>query len=83
MGRFIEERCAVAPGAWVEFRQLFTAYEEWCEGHGEEPAGGRKFGADLTARGHLPDKGTGNVSIRKGISVRSDHGGFGNSGRVE
>ncbi len=69
---FIEERCVTRPGAWAKFADLYAEYETWCRESGELAEKKRTFGTRLKERGFSPAKGTDNVSIRTGITLRSD-----------
>jgi P4 family phage/plasmid primase-like protien len=72
LAAFIEERCLVASEAWVKFADLYAAYHEWCVEAGENAETKRRLGNRLKERGHEPDRGTGNVPIRRGIGLRDD-----------
>ena len=71
---FMRERCVVSPNVWCIFADLYSAYEEWCKESGEEAESKRRFGARLKERGFLPDNGTRNVAVRRGIALRDDRG---------
>jgi putative DNA primase/helicase len=75
IGAFIEEQCVTGPRLQGTMQDLYGDYLVWCAQSGEEPVKKRTFGDTLTERGHEPGKGTGNVAIRKGIGLRSDHPG--------
>jgi P4 family phage/plasmid primase-like protien len=69
---FLEERCVVDSDAWAKFADLYGAYTAWCEEAGEKAETKRRFGERLKERGFGPDRGTGNVPIRRGIGLRDD-----------
>jgi putative DNA primase/helicase len=73
LASWIEERCIVHSDAWVPFKDLYTDYSEWCVESGEKPETKRSFGNRLKERGFEPDRGTGNIPIRRGIAPRTDH----------
>jgi putative DNA primase/helicase len=86
LAAFIEECCVVKPNAWVTFKELYAAYAAWAEESGERAESKRRFGARLAERGFEPNKGTDNVSIRRGIAIRTDRrppggGGGGSNSR--
>ena len=72
LAAFIEERCIVGSEAWVKFSDLYGAYQHWCEEAGEKAETKRRLGNRLKERGFEPDRGTGNVPIRRGIGLRDD-----------
>ncbi len=51
LGAFLGERCEFAPHYTVAVAALYAAYEEWCEGVGEEPVRKTTFGKLLRQRG--------------------------------
>jgi putative DNA primase/helicase len=69
---FVEERCVVRPDAWATFAELYASYRDWCDESGEKAETKRRFGTRLKERGFEPDRGTGNVPIRRGIGLRDD-----------
>jgi putative DNA primase/helicase len=69
---FIEDRCVVDPDAWTKFADLYASYQDWCDESGEKAETKRRFGTRLKERGFEPDRGTGNVPIRRGIGLRDD-----------
>ena len=73
LAAFITERCAVGPGVWVRFSELYEAFAAWCAKEHEDTGTKRAFGARLTDRGFAAGNGTKNVAIRWGIALRSDH----------
>ncbi len=72
LAQFIEERCVVREGVWAWFSDLWNSYHGWCEEAREKPETKRGFGTRLKERGFGPDRGTGNVPIRRGIALRDD-----------
>jgi putative DNA primase/helicase len=69
---FIEDRCVVDPDAWAKFADLYSRYQDWCDESGEKAETKRQFGTRLKERGFEPDRGTGNVPIRRDIGLRDD-----------
>jgi P4 family phage/plasmid primase-like protien len=51
VGRFIEERCILAPYAKVESTTLYQAYVKWCDDNGETALSQRKLAGQLHERG--------------------------------
>jgi putative DNA primase/helicase len=47
IGNFIKERCVQSPGAQVRIRELFKAYQEWCEDNNEHACSERFVGLRL------------------------------------
>jgi phage/plasmid-associated DNA primase len=70
---FIEDRCVIDTDAWVKFSDLYASYQAWCEEAGKKAETKRRFGTRLKERGFEPNRGTDNVSIRRGIGLRDDH----------
>jgi putative DNA primase/helicase len=68
---FLEECCTIAPNASCETRNLYEAYHDWANEHGEEPLSERKFTEYLTERGYGQgkDKVT-RRSLRTGLALR-------------
>jgi putative DNA primase/helicase len=69
---FVEDRCVVDAEAWTKFAELYASYQDWCDESGEKAETKRRFGTRLKERGFEPDRGTGNVPIRRGIGLRDD-----------
>ena len=72
LAAFIGDRCVVGPDAWARFSDLYESYQDWCDGSGEKAETKRRFGNHLKERGFEPDRGTGNVPIRRGLGLRDD-----------
>jgi putative DNA primase/helicase len=70
---FISDCCVADSAAWVKFKDLYAAYQQWCSESGERPESKQRLGNHLKERGYEPDRGTGNVPIRRGIGLRDDH----------
>lgn len=52
VGRFLEERTREEPGESVAARELYAAYESWCQANHEQPWRPRAFNKDLKDRGY-------------------------------
>lgn len=72
LSAFIEDRCVVDPGVLARFSDLWAEWQEWCDEAGERAETKRRFGSRLKERGFEPDRGNGNVPIRRGIRLRED-----------
>ena len=66
--RFIEERCRLEAGAWVPFKSLHDAYEDWARANGEELLSGRALGAKLNKK-NIQERRNGQVRGRYGIRL--------------
>ncbi len=66
LGAFIEERCALR--GFVVTKELFAAYEEFCEAVGEKPLANSVLGRQLKKRGIQPKPGRNRTY--QGISLR-------------
>jgi putative DNA primase/helicase len=69
---FLADCCVVDSAAWVRFKDLYAVYQLWCEESGERSQSKQRFGSQLKERGYEPDRGTGNVPIRRGLGLRDD-----------
>jgi P4 family phage/plasmid primase-like protien len=69
---FIEECCITGEQYSCTFKALYKRYTTWCEGYSQKPLEKRAFGEKLTERSILPDRGTGNAPIRRGIDLFYD-----------
>jgi putative DNA primase/helicase len=69
---FMYERCVLRATAWVKFADLYDSYTDWCDNSGERSESKRKFGDRLKERGFPPEKGTDNISIRRGIGLQAE-----------
>ncbi|MDR2021031.1 MAG: hypothetical protein LBQ14_09730 [Treponema sp.] len=47
IGNFLKERCARVPGSTIRIRELFKAYQEWCEENNEHACSERFFSLRL------------------------------------
>ncbi|MDP9476520.1 MAG: phage/plasmid primase, P4 family [Actinomycetota bacterium] len=70
LASFLEDCCVVGPTAWAKFADLYAAYQRWCSESGVSPESKPRLGNRLKERGYPPDRGTGNVPIRRGIGLR-------------
>lgn len=69
---WLDECCVETPGAWAELSDLYQSYDDYCDAAHERAVTKRTFGGRLSERGFEPDKGTGNVAIRRGIGLLSN-----------
>jgi len=51
IGNFIKERCVQKPGEAIKARELFRAYQEWCEENNELATSERMFGLRMKELG--------------------------------
>jgi putative DNA primase/helicase len=51
IGNFIRERCVQKPGAVIRARELFHAYQEWCDENNEQATSERMFGLRMKELG--------------------------------
>lgn len=51
IGRFLTERCVIAPAARVRSSELYGHWSKWCAGEGEEPGTNKAFTTALQNRG--------------------------------
>jgi putative DNA primase/helicase len=51
IGNFIKERCEQKAGVQVRIRELFKAYQDWCDGNNEHACSERFFGIQLKEMG--------------------------------
>ena len=72
LAAFLGDRCVVNPYAWARFSDLYESYQEWCGVSGERAESKKRFGNRLKERGFAPNRGTGNVPIRRGLGLRDD-----------
>jgi len=69
LAAFIEECCWVDGNAQVKFKDLWTAYQEWCQEAGEHSGSRMKFGKRLDERGFENRRGGKNVAMRAGLGL--------------
>ncbi len=56
LGGFLDECCLVAEAIKVPIKDLFKAYDSWCDQNGDKALGKRRFGQILKDRGVKYDK---------------------------
>lgn len=56
IGRWLEERCEVAPHAWASAADLYRSYQTWGEATGEYVLSQKRLGQELADRGFEPFK---------------------------
>jgi putative DNA primase/helicase len=79
IGEFVQEKCIVDPGAWVDRNLVFSAWREWCKEQGMEHSGTKsRFGKLLSAavpglgRSQPRDFGT-RTNLYTGLRLREAH----------
>jgi phage/plasmid-associated DNA primase len=70
LGDWIEEQCAIDPGAETSVSVLYGAYTSWCIGNGFSQLNKRRFGDQLEERGYGRTRGAGGVRMYRGIALR-------------
>ena len=68
---FIDE-CCVTGAVYAELSTLYELYDQWATRSGEHATAKRIFSQRLTERGFTNGKGKGNVTIFRGIGVKSE-----------
>jgi putative DNA primase/helicase len=51
IGNFLKECCIQSPGASIRIRELFKAYQDWCDENNEHAVSERFFGLRLKEMG--------------------------------
>ena len=64
--RFFEDACAFGPEYKITRKELFEAYEEWCEENGEAPLSQRKFTSTMLEGGVVKNFAEGFVREKRG-----------------
>lgn len=72
VGRFLAECCTAGRGLEVEARDIYKAYERWCEDQDERAVTANLFGRRLTDRGI--EKRESNGRVMRGGFALNDHG---------
>jgi putative DNA primase/helicase len=73
LGDFIDDCCLLKPTAAISKHELKSAYEEWCNGTGSQPASQKTFRARLIERGITEGK-SGGTRYWKGITLADSQG---------
>jgi putative DNA primase/helicase len=71
VGRFIEEECYVDNKTFIVFKDLYLAYEKWCEETGSEKLSKKKFAQILKDKGFNTDR-THSGKIVRGINLKEN-----------
>src|SRR5262249_39317868 len=74
VGRFIDERCSIAPDRYAPCTAVHTAYVEWSDSQGEQPLKARDFRSALDKRGHpisTQRVGGAPTKVRMGLVLRT------------
>lgn len=66
---FLEDKCEEAPGMQAASADLYSEYEKWAKGNGEEPVSKTLFGKRLREKGFRDSRGTGGIRIWQGIGL--------------
>jgi putative DNA primase/helicase len=70
MQAFLEECCNLGPTHFVVFADLYDVYKAWAANSGEKTETKRKFTRLLTEKGLDSYNGTGNVTMKRGVSLK-------------
>ena len=68
-GAFLADACTLSADARVTAKELYAAYEHWCQQNGERPVSARAVGIRLSERGLQRIK-SGAVRLWSGVSLR-------------
>jgi putative DNA primase/helicase len=69
IGNFIKECCVQQPGLTIRIRELFKAYQEWCEENNEHASSERFFGLRLKEMGFERSR-TAEARFWSGLALR-------------
>jgi putative DNA primase/helicase len=73
LGDFLGQCCVIGNQFHATAKDLYEAYEAWCEQNGEQPDSQKTFGAKLTDRGFAQIRfGSPQVRGRQGIGLMAD-----------
>ena len=56
VGRFIDDECKIDENAFIQIKELYSAYERWCEETGREKLSKKKFSQILEDKGFKRDR---------------------------
>ena len=68
-GAFLADACTLSADARATAKELYAAYEQWCQQNGERPVSARAVGIRLSERGLQRIK-SGAVRLWSGVSLR-------------
>jgi putative DNA primase/helicase len=74
LGNFIKECCVQLPGVQIRVRELFKAYQDWCEDNNEKAFSERYFSLRLKELG-VERTRTSEARFWKGIALKADASG--------
>jgi putative DNA primase/helicase len=70
IGNFLKECCVQRPEASIRIRELFKAYQDWCEGNNEHAVSERFFGLHLKEMG-IEQSRTSEARFWSGLALRA------------
>jgi putative DNA primase/helicase len=70
IGNFLKECCIQKPEASIRIRELFKAYQDWCEGNNEHAVSERFFGLHLKEMG-IEQSRTSEARFWSGLALRA------------
>ncbi len=71
LGTFLADCCIAGDGYNVTAKELYAAYQSWCEETGEKPLTQQAVGRRLTERGFTSTRRTGGTRAWTGIGLRN------------
>lgn len=69
IGLFVEEECSIGENLRVMAKDIFRAYQKWCEENEEHTLSKRQFSQKMIERGFVNEKGTGGYYFLKGVGL--------------
>lgn len=72
IGAFVDDCCCRDEFSSSRAKDLYAAFQRWCESNGERPATQREFGQRLSERGFTRERGTANVHLWRGIALNGE-----------
>lgn len=69
--RFFEDCCVLVPRCTVKSREIYAAYQKWCQQIGEQPVTQTAFGRRMADRGYQ-SKHTANGNRYEGLGLREE-----------
>jgi len=72
LGDFLGAACKIQEMVKVKSKDLYEAYEKWCDENGEEKIGKLNFTNRMKERGFVQNKGGKNVNVWRGVELLAD-----------
>ncbi len=80
--QFVEDRCDLGEGLWIETAKLYQAFKLYCDDNGHYLCSSRKFANDLTPFGVDNDRRK-NARLKTGICLKGDAGDTSDFEKIE